>query len=72
MSTKKKTGFGSPNYPKAKHLEASSKGGKAMGRPTGITVMSPEERTLNASRAGKARWEKHKRERMLEGQPINS
>lgn len=72
MSVKKKTGFGSPKFPKKKHLEASSKGGQATGRSTGITILSPEERILNASRAGTARWDKVRRGRMLAGKSINS
>lgn len=59
-SEKKKQGFAS--LTPEKHKEISSKGGKHRG-PKGASVLSPEQRKINASIAAKARWAKVKAER---------
>jgi len=54
VSTKTR-GFAS--FPKEKHLEASSRGGKVKV-PKGTATLPPEERIKRASAAGTARWVK--------------
>lgn len=59
MSTKKQ-GFASMTP--EKHLELSSKGGKAKV-PKGFAKLSPEDRTVNAVTAINTRWNKVRKER---------
>lgn len=57
-----KKGFGSPNYPKDKHREISSRGGKKTGAK-GYALLTPEARSENARIASRTRWDKVKEER---------
>lgn len=60
MSTKKR-GFAS--FPEEKLQEVSSRGG-SREVPKGFATLTPEERTRNAARAAKIRWEAVKAARM--------
>lgn len=64
-------GQGFASLPKGKHKRLSSKGGSRKVRK-GFGTLSPEDRIVIAVKGSDARWEKARREKQEQKQPINS